>query len=73
MLENSFRIALDPLFPPPLFSHQHRQPSSDWSNKYSLIYDQHLDFPAIRPFLLSFDPDVVGDIIESDTPDEDRT
>ena len=45
MLENSFRIAIDPLFPPPLHFSQKKCVVQDLcpENKYELIFDENID------------------------------
>ncbi len=69
MLENSFKIALDPLFPPPYYNQAKKGSQNNYSlegNKYSLIYDQILDFPHIQAYLTAFDHKAVGEIVDSD-------
>lgn len=69
VLENSFRIAIDPLFPPPI-NHTSKKPIYNVnfieSNKYSLIYDQSVDYSQTKQYLTRFDHKKVGEIIDSD-------
>jgi tubulin monoglycylase TTLL3/8 len=47
MLENSFKIAIDPIFPPPYSNHSRRCnfiTNAIENNKYQLIYDSNQDF-----------------------------
>lgn len=49
MLENAFRIAIDPLFPPPSqFSYNHKYNIAEnamFYNKFELIFDEDRDGP----------------------------
>jgi hypothetical protein len=42
VIDNAFRIALDPFFPPPEFHPPKKVPSSyyHYSNKYELVFDE---------------------------------
>lgn len=51
MVENAFRIGLDPLFPPPLNWPGHKKhlvPDNIWEgNRFELIFDESVDGPDI--------------------------
>ena len=49
MLENSFKIAIDPLFPPPTHFSLKKGFVKDicTENRYELIFDEHIDGPEI--------------------------
>ena len=58
MLENLMRVAVDPVFPPPLNEPQRARyaaPSSPFeNNKFSLVYDSYFERPsAPSPVLVS--------------------
>jgi len=45
MLENVMRVAIDPVFPPPLAESKIRYPYNNHfeSNKFALVYDSYFD------------------------------
>ena len=49
MLDNSFRLAVDPLFPPPQHFSLKKGFVKDLcpENRYELIFDEHIDGPEI--------------------------
>ncbi len=68
MLENTFKIALDPLFPPPSSNHSRKcsfNLNPIENNKYSLVYDSNQDYADIHPYLIKIDPKILGEIDES--------
>jgi len=50
MVEHAFRIALDPLFPPPNWptSKKHFLPDNIENNKFEIVFDEIEDGPALR-------------------------
>ena len=55
MLENTFRIAIDPLFPPPYHFSQKKGAIKEIcpENKYELIFDEHIDGTELEQLLRS--------------------
>lgn len=54
MLENAFRIAIDPIFPPPAWPHSKRHTIPDNfldNNKFELIFDEEESGPYLRTIL----------------------
>lgn len=51
MLENAFRIAVDPVFPPPSFTNPKKLPANEnylETNKFEIIFDEIEDGPALN-------------------------
>jgi hypothetical protein len=48
LIDNVFRIALDPIFPPPLFNGQRKMPHENLLqiNKFELIFDEQMEEPS---------------------------
>ena len=57
MIENAFKIAIDPLFPPPNWptSKRHSMPDAIYeNNRWELIYDELLDGVELKPHVEAF-------------------
>jgi hypothetical protein len=71
VLDASFRIAIDPMFPPPDFSASKK---SNWmemtENKFELIFDENIDGPDLRKVLENQEK-VIFDINEEEEELED--
>jgi hypothetical protein len=51
LIDNVFRIALDPIFPPPSWpkSKRHQIPDNPYeNNKFELIFDEVIDGPPLK-------------------------
>ena len=51
LIENTFRVALDPIFPPPNFpkAKKHMIPGDVFeANKFNLIFDEIVDGPELK-------------------------
>ena len=53
MLDNSFRLSVDPLFPPPDFNMAKKNTLHEILplNKYELVFDENIDGPGLRELL----------------------
>lgn len=53
MLDNAFRIAVDPLFPPPDFNMAKKNILHEIMplNKFELVFDESIDGPGLREIL----------------------
>lgn len=61
MLDNSFRIAIDPLFPPNDFSFWWKRTAAlPTETKYQLIFDEEIDGPELEESLKKRKDDVIS-------------
>lgn len=78
MLENSLRLAVDPIFPPPENFSQRKQVVNELcpENKYDLVFDERIDGPELRELfrekenvILELDAEELSDSEEFDDED----
>ena len=78
MLENSLRLAVDPIFPPPENFSQRKQVVNELcpENKYDLVFNEKIDGPELRELfqenknvILELDADELSDSEKSDNED----
>jgi len=79
MLENSLRLSVDPIFPPPENFSQRKHVVNELcpENKYDLVFDERIDGPELQELLrekdnviLEIDEEELSDSEEFDDEDE---
>ena len=68
MIENAFKIAVDPLFPPPREYPRSKSVPTELfeSNKFTLIFNSLEERERLKEYVEVVDPGNLSNIIESD-------
>ena len=74
MLDNTFRIAVDPLFPPSLDGFASKKSAEGIEmcpeNRFDLIFDERIDGPILRESLKNIDNEVLAEVKDLDDLEE---